>query len=109
MGVLLGSSAALGFASVALGLVIGITGLDAEGGFARFTVGVQLLDGIDTVVLIVALFARGEAIDLAAKMRPGNPSPSTSEAKARQSRIGNGPRLHGPAKGPSAAAGLIGA
>lgn len=74
VGALLGSSAARGFASVALGLVIGIIGLDAQSGSARFTFGVPLLlDGIDTVVLIVALFAMGEAIYLAAKMRPGKP------------------------------------
>jgi len=74
VGALLGSSAARGFASVALGLVIGIIGLDAQSGSARFTFGIPLLlDGIDTVVLIVALFAMGEAIYLAAKMRPGKP------------------------------------
>ncbi|MFF1254422.1 tripartite tricarboxylate transporter permease [Pseudarthrobacter sp. NPDC058329] len=74
VGALLGSSAARGFASVALGLVIGIIGIDAQSGSARFTFGVPLLlDGIDTVVLIVALFAMGEAIYLAAKMRPGKP------------------------------------
>ena len=74
VGALLGSSASRGFASVALGLVIGIIGLDAQSGSARFTFGIPLLlDGIDTVVLIVALFAMGEAIYLAAKMRPGKP------------------------------------
>jgi putative tricarboxylic transport membrane protein len=74
VGALLGSSAGRGFASVALGLVIGIIGLDAQSGSERFTFGVPLLlDGIDTVVLIVALFAMGEAIYLAAKMRPGKP------------------------------------
>jgi putative tricarboxylic transport membrane protein len=71
---LLGSSAARGFAAVGIGLVIGLVGLDAQSGADRFTFGVpRLLDGIDTVVLIVALFAMGEAVYLAAKMRPDPP------------------------------------
>jgi putative tricarboxylic transport membrane protein len=87
VGALLGSSAARGFASVALGLVIGIIGLDAQSGSARFTFGVPLLlDGIDTVVLIVALFAMGEAIYLAAKMRPGKPKFIDIKGKAGMSK-----------------------
>jgi putative tricarboxylic transport membrane protein len=87
VGALLGSSAARGFASVALGLVIGIIGLDAQSGSARFTFGVPLLlDGIDTVVLIVALFAMGEAIYLAAKMRPGKPKLIDVKGKAGMTR-----------------------
>lgn len=83
VGALLGSSAARGFASVGLGLVIGIIGLDSQSGSARFTFGVPLLlDGIDTVVLIVALFAMGEAIYLAAKMRPGKPKLIDIKGKA---------------------------
>lgn len=47
-------------------------GISCTEGSARFTSGVPLLlDGIDTVVLIVALFVLGEAIYVAAKIRPG--------------------------------------
>ncbi|MFE9202437.1 tripartite tricarboxylate transporter permease [Micromonospora sp. NPDC007230] len=71
---LLGSSAARGFTSVAIGLAVGLIGLDAQSGAARFTFGVpRLLDGIDTVTIIVALFAMGEVIYLAAKLRPSQP------------------------------------
>lgn len=87
VGALLGSSAARGFASVAIGLLIGLIGLDAQSGSARFTFGVpQLLDGIDTVVLIVALFAMGEAIYLAAKMRHGKPSVLSLKGKTWMTR-----------------------
>lgn len=74
VGALLGASPARGFVSVGIGLVIGLIGLDAQSGAARFTFGIpRLLDGVDTVVIIVALFAMGEAIYLAAKMRQGKP------------------------------------
>ncbi|MFK0005038.1 tripartite tricarboxylate transporter permease [Paenarthrobacter sp. NPDC090522] len=89
VGALLGSSASRGFVSVAIGLVIGIIGLDAQSGSARFTFGVPLLlDGIDTVVLIVALFAMGEAIYLAAKMRPGKPKLLDLKNKSGKSMTG---------------------
>ncbi|GAA3598210.1 tripartite tricarboxylate transporter permease [Agrococcus terreus] len=72
VGALLGASAARGFAAVAVGLVIGLIGFDSQSGVARYTFGVpRLLDGIDSVVVIVALFAMGEAIYLAARMRKG--------------------------------------
>ncbi|MFF2317801.1 tripartite tricarboxylate transporter permease [Arthrobacter sp. NPDC058097] len=87
VGALLGSSAARGFTSVAIGLVIGIIGLDAQSGSARFTFGVPLLlDGIDTVVLIVALFAMGEAIYLAAKMRKTKPKLMQLKGRAGMTR-----------------------
>jgi putative tricarboxylic transport membrane protein len=74
VGALLGTSVARGFVAVAVGLAIGLVGLDGQSGAARFTFGIpRLLDGIDTVVIIVALFAMSEAIYLAAKMRPGKP------------------------------------
>ena len=74
VGALLGASPARGFVSVALGLVIGLIGFDAQSGVARFTFGIpRLLDGVNTVVIIVALFAMGEAIYLAARMRKGKP------------------------------------
>jgi putative tricarboxylic transport membrane protein len=85
VGALLGASAARGFAAVALGLVIGLIGFDSQSGVARYTFGVpRLLDGIDSVIVIVALFAMGEAIYLAARMRKGKPSIMSATSKGQR-------------------------
>ncbi|GAA2258482.1 tripartite tricarboxylate transporter permease [Streptomyces amakusaensis] len=64
---LVGSSPVRGLVSMALGLTVGLVGLDFQSGQQRLTFGqVSLLDGIDTVVLIVALFAMGEVLYVAA-------------------------------------------
>ncbi len=87
VGALLGGSVARGFAAVAVGLAIGLIGLDGQSGAARFTFGIpRLLDGIDTVVIIVALFAVSEAIYLAAKMRPGKPGIMKLDGQAWMTR-----------------------
>lgn len=58
---LVGSSPLRGLVSMAAGLAIGLIGIDFQSGQQRLTFGqLPLLDGIDTVVLIVALFAIGE-------------------------------------------------
>jgi putative tricarboxylic transport membrane protein len=58
----LGHSMLRGLLSLALGLAIGLVGIDVQTGQARLTLGIpQLLDGIDVVVLVVGLFAVGEA------------------------------------------------
>jgi len=63
----LGSSTARGLASLFLGLLFGLVGIDGQTGAARFAFGVpELLDGIDVVVLAVGLFAVGEALYMAA-------------------------------------------
>ena len=94
VGALLGTSVARGFASVALGLAIGLIGIDGQSGSARFTFGVpRLLDGIDTVVIIVALFAMSEAIYLAAKMRPGKPGHHAAEGPGLDDPRGLAPLL----------------
>ena len=59
-----------GFASLFIGLAVGLVGLDAVSGQARLTFGVlQLIDGIDIVVVAVAIFAVGEALWVASRMR----------------------------------------
>ncbi|MEV3871454.1 tripartite tricarboxylate transporter permease [Streptomyces sp. NPDC049906] len=64
---LVGSSPLRGLVSMSLGLVVGMVGLDFQSGQQRLTFGeVSLLDGIDTVVLIVALFALGEVLYVSA-------------------------------------------
>ncbi|WP_127125150.1 tripartite tricarboxylate transporter permease [Georgenia sp. SYP-B2076] len=66
----LGSSRVRGFSSLALGLGIGLVGLDPVTGQARLTFGEpQLADGIDIVVMVVAIFAVGEALWVAAHLR----------------------------------------
>jgi putative tricarboxylic transport membrane protein len=59
----LGRSVLRGLLSLALGLAIGLVGIDVQTGQARLTLGIpQLLDGIDVVILVVGLFAVGEAL-----------------------------------------------
>jgi putative tricarboxylic transport membrane protein len=66
----LGSSRVRGFASLALGLTIGLIGIDSVSGQQRLTFGVPALaDGIDVVVVAVGLFAVGEALWVAAHLR----------------------------------------
>jgi putative tricarboxylic transport membrane protein len=64
----LGSSRLRGFASLGLGLTIGLIGIGS--GQARLSFGQPLLaDGIDVVVIAVAIFALGEALWVAAHLR----------------------------------------
>ncbi|TQK70036.1 tripartite tricarboxylate transporter permease [Nocardioides sp. SLBN-35] len=64
----LGSSKLRGFVALFLGLAIGLVGTST--GQARLTFGEPLLaDGIDIVVVAVALFAIGEALWVAAHLR----------------------------------------
>ncbi|HRQ81562.1 MAG TPA: tripartite tricarboxylate transporter permease [Azospirillaceae bacterium] len=66
----LGDSLARGLASLFLGLAFGLVGIDMQTGQARLAFGVpELLDGIDTVVVAVGLFAVGETLYNAARFR----------------------------------------
>jgi putative tricarboxylic transport membrane protein len=74
----LGRSAVRGFAALALGLTIGLIGIDPLTGQQRLTFGVaELADGIDVVLVAVGLFAMGEALWTAAHLRrsPGQVVP----------------------------------
>lgn len=65
----LGSSKLRGFASLGLGLAIGLVGMDPVSGQGRLIFGQPLLsDGIDVVVVAVAIFALGEALWVAAHL-----------------------------------------
>jgi len=69
----LGSSPLRGLASLCLGLYLGLVGTDVLTGQERFTLGVpQLSDGIDVVVVAVALFAVGESLYVASRLRKGS-------------------------------------
>ncbi|WP_299569488.1 tripartite tricarboxylate transporter permease [uncultured Williamsia sp.] len=66
----LGSSKLRGCISLLLGLAIGLVGIDFLTGQPRATFGIpQLSDGIDIVVIAVAVFALGEALWVAAHLR----------------------------------------
>jgi putative tricarboxylic transport membrane protein len=63
-----------GLASLGLGLAIGLVGIDQQTGQARLTFGVpQLLDGVDVVIAVVGVFAIGEALYVASRLRRGTP------------------------------------
>ncbi len=66
----LGGSPVRGLASLGLGLMLGLVGIDSVTGQQRLTFGVDsLATGIDTVVIAVGLFAVGEALWIAAHLR----------------------------------------
>jgi putative tricarboxylic transport membrane protein len=66
----LGQSLTRGLASLFIGLALGLVGIDMQTGQARFALGIpELLDGIDTVVVAVGLFAVGETLYVAARHR----------------------------------------
>ena len=70
VGTLLGSSRVRGLLSLAVGLTIGLVGADLQSGSLRLTFGqTAAIDGVETVTVIVALFALGEVIYLASRLR----------------------------------------
>jgi putative tricarboxylic transport membrane protein len=67
---LLGRSLLRGMISLFLGLFVGLIGIDNLTGQQRFTFGVpQLANGLDVVVVAVGLFAVGEALYVASRLR----------------------------------------
>lgn len=74
----LGNSRVRGFASLGIGLLIGMVGLDMQTGQQRLTFGMpQLFDGLDIVLVAVAIFAIGEALWIASRTNtdPERPIP----------------------------------
>ncbi|GAB3261385.1 tripartite tricarboxylate transporter permease [Arthrobacter pigmenti] len=70
----LGSSLVRGLASLSIGLAIGLIGIDVQTGQARFTLGIpQLYDGVDVILVVVGLFAVGEAFWVASRLRKAPP------------------------------------
>jgi putative tricarboxylic transport membrane protein len=67
---LFGTSVSRGLLSLFFGLLLGTVGLDPQLGQPRFAFGVmELLDGIDTVIVAVGLFAVGETLHVGARLR----------------------------------------
>ncbi len=61
-----GDSALRGLTALAIGLVLGLVGIDLQTGQARLTFGMlDLFDGIEVTTLAVALFAVGETMKVA--------------------------------------------
>jgi putative tricarboxylic transport membrane protein len=69
---LLGSSVLRGITSLLFGLGLGLIGIDQQTGQARYTLGIlELLDGIDVVIVAVGLFAVGETLYVASQSSSG--------------------------------------
>ncbi|MFC4139640.1 MULTISPECIES: tripartite tricarboxylate transporter permease [unclassified Microbacterium] len=72
VGALIGSSVSRGMLSLGVGLFLGLIGTDLLSGQQRYTLGLPVLsDGIDIVLVAVGLFAVGETLYIAAKLRHG--------------------------------------
>ena len=72
VGALLGASVLRGLASLGLGLFLAFMGVDLMTGQQRYTFGSPFLaDGIDVVLVAVGLFALGEALYVASRLRHG--------------------------------------
>ena len=68
----LGGSALRGLTSLAFGLLLGLVGIDLQTGQPRMTFGIpELLDGVNVVLVAVALFAVGETLFLAWRHHEG--------------------------------------
>jgi putative tricarboxylic transport membrane protein len=69
----LGTSAVRGLTALAVGIFLGLIGIDLQTGQPRFTFGLtELLDGINVIVVAVGLFAVGETLHLAAQRHRSN-------------------------------------
>ncbi len=67
---LVGRSLIRGMLSLFIGLFIGLIGIDQVSGQSRLTFGVdQLNNGVDVVLVAVGLFAVGEALYIASRLR----------------------------------------
>lgn len=72
VGALMGSSVPRGLLSLGVGLFLGLVGTDRLSGQQRYTLGLlPLADGIDIVLVAVGLFAVGETLYIAARLRHG--------------------------------------
>src|ERR671915_2091397 len=84
---LVGRSLVRGMVSLFLGLFMGLIGIDVLSGQARFTLGVpQLLNGLDVVVVAVGLFAVGEVLYVASRMRHDTEEILPVRGRARMNR-----------------------
>jgi len=84
---LLGASQIRGFISLAVGLVLGLVGADLQSGLSRLTFGNQsAIEGIETVPVIVSIFALGEALYIASRFKDSGWAIIPMKGKALLSR-----------------------
>jgi putative tricarboxylic transport membrane protein len=70
VGAVMGRSPLRGLISLSVGLVIALVGIDSQSGVSRLTFGnMYAADGIETIVVIVSLFAVGEVLYVAFRGR----------------------------------------
>ncbi|CAM3515960.1 tripartite tricarboxylate transporter permease [Deinococcus saxicola] len=99
-----GGSPLRGLLSLFLGLAVGLVGTDLQSGQARFSLGrPELLDGIDFITVVIGLFAIGETLYVASRLRKGKSNVIKLEGGATMSkedwRRSWGPWLRGTALG----------
>ncbi|MFB9908916.1 tripartite tricarboxylate transporter permease [Allokutzneria oryzae] len=71
---MLGASPLRGVASLTVGLALGLIGLDPISGQPRFTFGLfDLANGVDVVIAAVGMFAVGETLYVASRLRHSPP------------------------------------
>ena len=84
---LLGASQVRGFIALAIGLVLGLVGADLQSGLSRLTFGNEsALEGIETVPVIVSIFALGEALYIASRFKDEGWKVIPMKGKALMSR-----------------------
>lgn len=84
---LLGASQVRGFIALSIGLVLGLVGADLQSGLSRLTFGNEsALEGIETVPVIVSIFALGEALYIASRFKDEGWKVIPMKGKALMSR-----------------------
>ncbi|MBW3548502.1 MAG: tripartite tricarboxylate transporter permease, partial [Actinobacteria bacterium] len=92
VGALLGSSISRGLTALSLGLFVGLVGVDEISGQQRYALGLPVLsDGIDVVLVAVALFAVGEALYVGSRLRHGPPELIAHDGPEHLLAIGGAP------------------
>ncbi|AWN21840.1 tripartite tricarboxylate transporter TctA [Deinococcus irradiatisoli] len=82
-----GGSPLRGLISLFFGLAIGLVGTDLQSGQARFALGYpELLDGIDFVTVVIGLFAIGETLYVATRLRKDKGSVIALKGNASMNR-----------------------
>jgi putative tricarboxylic transport membrane protein len=84
---LLGASQIRGFIALSIGLALGLVGADLQSGLSRLTFGSDAaLEGIETVPVIVSIFALGEALYIASRYKDLGWNVISMKGKALMSR-----------------------
>jgi putative tricarboxylic transport membrane protein len=84
---LLGASQIRGFIALSIGLALGLVGADLQSGLSRLTFGSDAaMEGIETVPVIVSIFALGEALYIASRFKNLGWNVISMKGKALMSR-----------------------